>query len=490
MIGRPAPLWRIQQAITANGARQSKEEAMRRVAVFTVLLSGFCVMPPMPESFAQQVAGNQIEPRAGSWKTWVISSGREFRVAPPPNDAATAAEIDELKRLASKRDATAKDLIAYWNVGPPSYRWHEIALSEAMRNNLSWNFAMRHFALLHVAIYDALVAAWDSKYEFNRKRPSEVDGKLTTELPNPRSPSYPAEHAVAAGAAAEVLSYIFPDRASDFAAKAAEAGRSRALAGVQYPSDISAGLELGRQVAARVIERGKADGSDAKWTGNVPTGPGKWNGTNPILPQMATWKPWVLASANEFRSPPPIAHDSPEKAAELVELKTFPRTPKTNAAANFWEYAAGGLRAHHYWSWQIGRLILEYRLDDNPPLAARAYALQNITSLDAGIACWDSKYAYWAIRPVQLDPDVKPLFSTPNHPSYPAAHGCLSTATATILGYLFPRDTAKLAALGEEAAESRIWAGIHYRSDTVAGTALGRAVANKVIDRARKDGSQ
>jgi membrane-associated phospholipid phosphatase len=146
--------------------------------------------------------------------------------------------------------------------------------------------------------------------------------------------------------------------------------------------------------------------------------------------------------------------------------------------------------AHHYWSWQIGRLILEYRLDDNPPLAARAYALQNITSLDAGIACWDSKYAYWAIRPVQLDPDVKPLFSTPNHPSYPAAHGCLSTATAIILGYLFPRDTAKLAALGEEAAESRIWAGIHYRSDTVAGTALGRAVANKVIDRARKDGSQ
>jgi len=463
---------------------------MRRVAVATVLLSGLCMLLPMPESIAQQVGGNQVEPKAGSWKTWVITSGREFRVAPPPNDAATAAEINELKSLASKRDATAMDLIAYWNVGPPSYRWHEIALSEAMRNNLSWNFAMRHFALLHVAIYDALVAAWDSKYEFNRKRPSEVDGKLTTELPNPRSPSYPAEHAVAAGAAAEVLSNIFPDRASDFAAKAEEACRSRMLAGVQYPSDISAGLELGRQVAARVIERGKADGSDAKWTGSVPTGPGKWNGTNPILPQMATWKPWVLASAMEFRSPPPIAYDSPEKATELAELKAFPRTPKTNAAANFWEYAAGGLRAHHYWSWQIGRLILEYRLDDNPPLAARAYALQNITSLDAGIACWDSKYAYWAIRPVQLDPDVKPLFSTPNHPSYPAAHGCLSTATATILGYLFPRDTAKLAALGEEAAESRIWAGIHYRSDIVAGVALGRAVANKVIHRAQTDGAQ
>jgi membrane-associated phospholipid phosphatase len=463
---------------------------MKRISVATALLGGLCVLLLMPRSFAQNVADGPIEPKAGSWKTWVISSGREFRAAPPPNEAATAAEIDELKSLVNKRDAAAMELIAYWNVGPPSYRWHEIALNEAMRDNLPWNFAMRHFALLHVAIYDALVAAWDSKYEYGRKRPSEADGKLTTALPNPRSPSYPAEHAVAAGAAAEVLSYIFPDRASAFAAKAEEAGRSRVLAGVQYPSDITAGLELGRRVAVRVIERGKADGSDAKWAGSIPTGPGKWNGTNPILPQMATWKTWVLTSASEFRSAPPLAHDSPEKAAELAELKTFARTTKTNSAANFWEYAVGGLRAHQYWSGQIGRLILEYRLDDNPPWAARAYTLQNITSLDAGIACWDSKYAYWAIRPFQLDPEVKPLFPTPNHPSYPAAHGCLSTATATLLGYLFPRDAATLAALAQEANESRIWAGIHYRSDTVAGAALGRAVANKVIDRARNDGSQ
>jgi membrane-associated phospholipid phosphatase len=85
---------------------------------------------------------------------------------------------------------------------------------------------------------------------------------------------------------------------------------------------------------------------------------------------------------------------------------------------------------------------------------------------------------------------MKPLFPTPNHPSYPAAHGCISTATAAILGYLFPRDATTLAALAKEANESRIWAGIHYRSDTVAGAALGHAVANKVIARAQKDGSQ
>jgi hypothetical protein len=262
------------------------------------------------------------------------------------------------------------------------------------------------------------------------------------------------------------------------------------LAGVQYPRDASAGLELGRKVAALVIARGKADGSDAKWTDSVPTGSDKWTGTNPILPQMANWKTWVLTSPSEFRSPPPPAYNSPDKAAELAEIKNFERTPKTNSVAFFWEYAVGGLRGHQYWADQIGRLVLEYRVDADPPLAARAYALQNITGIDAGIGCWDGKYTYWAIRPFQLDHDVKPLFPMPNHPSYPAAHGCLSTAEADILGYLFPHDAAALDALADEAAESRVWAGIHYRSDIVAGRALGHAVANKVIARARLDGSQ
>jgi len=433
-------------------------------------------------------AAEQIEPNAGSWKTWVISSGRHFRAPAPPNDG--NAEIAALKTLATQRDAKAMDVIAYWDVGPPSYRWQQIALDEVMRGTLPWQWAVRDLALMHSAIYDAMVAAWDSKYAYNRKRPSEADASLAAALPNPHSPSYPAEHAVAAGAAAAVLSYLFPDRAAYFAEKAEEAGRSRLLAGVQYPSDVSAGLELGHKVAVLVIERGKADGSDVKWTGTVPAGPGKWNGTNPILPQMAIWKTWVLDQPSEFRSPPPPAYDSPEKAAELAEIKSFPRTPKTNSAAYFWEYAVGGLRGHQYWGEQIGRLALEYRLGDDPPLAARAYALHDIAVLDAGIGCWDGKYTYWAIRPFQLDPEVKPLFPTPNHPSYPAAHGCFSMAQAGILGYLFPRDAAALAALAEEAAESRVWAGIHYRSDIVAGAALGRAVAGKVIARAQNDGAQ
>ena len=88
----------------------------------------------------------------------------------------------------------------------------------------------RMMTLLNVAIYEAMVAAWDSKFAHNRRRPSEVDPTLTTVIPNPRSPSYPSEHAAAAGAAAVVLSYVMPDDAVLFSSKAEEAARSRVLA--------------------------------------------------------------------------------------------------------------------------------------------------------------------------------------------------------------------------------------------------------------------
>jgi membrane-associated phospholipid phosphatase len=440
----------------------------------------------IPPAQAQQAKAAEGQ---GAWKTWVVTSGQQHRVPPPPDRTATEQELVDLVRMAATRDRATLDRVAYWDTGAPSYRWSEIAVAEHLKNGSNWLVVARDLALMHIAIYDAMVAAWNGKYAYNRPRPGAVRADLTTAVATPASPSYPAEHAVAAGAAAEVLAYIYPDRAAYFREKAEEAARSRLEAGVNYASDIAAGLALGRQVAALVIERGKADGSDAKWTGSVPVGPGKWTGANPILPMAGTWKPWVLSSPSEFRPGPPVPYDSPEKVAELAELKNFPRTPLTNNEALFWEVAVGGLRAHQYWNEQVSKKTLEYRLDDNPPRAARAFVLPFVTLYDAGIACWEAKYTYWAIRPFQLDPDLKTVFATPNHPSYPAAHACSSIAITAVLGYLFPRDAGVFATLGERAAESRVWAGIHYRSDIVSGSQLARAVANKVIERAKRDGA-
>jgi hypothetical protein len=215
----------------------------------------------------------------------------------------------------------------------------------------------------------------------------------------------------------------------------------------------------------------------------LPEGSGLWKGANPIAPAAATWQPWVLVCPDELRPSAPPAFDSEQVKAALGELKAFARTPKSNHRAVYWEMF-GGARAHTLWNEIARAKLLEYGDTISPMIAARVLATLNIAFLDAAIACWDAKYTYWYIRPSQLDPDVKPLFPPPNHPSYPAAHGCLSTAAATVLAGIFPRDSERLLAHGREAAEARVWAGIHYRFDIDAGQTIGRRVAEKSLERA------
>lgn len=423
---------------------------------------------------------DQIEPDAGRWHTWLLGSSAEVRSPPPPDRAASAAELGELRAMAALRTA-GHARIVHWDVGGPSYRWNEIVVGELLGRGVPTQLATRHMALLNAAIYDAVIAAWAGKYAHNRPRPAVADAALGAALPIPASPSYPSATAAAAGAAAAVLSYVLPERARAFADMADEAAESRMVAGLNYRSDITAGLAIGRAVAARAVERGRGDRSDAVWTGSVPVGPGRWQGTNPVLPMAGTWRTWALARPDEFRPPEPPAYDSAQKAAELAELRAVQRTPAMTSAAWFWEMAAGGARGFAYWNELIRRKLFEHRLDGNPPQAARAFALPTIAYLDACVACWDAKFTYWAIRPPQLDPNLRPLFPPPNHPSYPAAHGALSTAASTALAHVFPADAAVFEALAAEAAEARIWAGIHYRSDIVAGRALGRKVAERAI---------
>jgi membrane-associated phospholipid phosphatase len=431
-----------------------------------------------------------IEPAAGSWQTWVLESGSQLRLPPHPSKKDTKEEINQLLALATGRDEAALAQIDYWNTGSPMYRWNEITVNETLKNNIGGHGGARIMALLNVAMYDATIAAWDSKAVYNRPRPSEFNKSVVPVISNPQNPSYPSEHAAAAGAASEVLAYLFPTRSDFFRAKAEEAAQAFLIAGVQYPSDVEAGLELGRQVAEQVIEWAKEDGSDAVWDGVIPTGPGLWSGQNPAAPMAGTWRTWVLSSGSEFRPAPPLAYDSPELAAELDELRNYPRTPKTNADALYNEYGIGGPRNWSMWSELSSKKIFEHRLENNPPRAARVYALVATAYFDSGIACWDGKYAYWAIRPFQLDPDLVTVFNTPNHPSYPAAHSCVNTAGAEVLSYLFPNDALALKAIAHDAGESRIAGGIHFRSDVVAGEVLGLNVAQKAIEKAEGDGSQ
>jgi membrane-associated phospholipid phosphatase len=459
----------------------------RRLAGAALALGAFCALAA--PAGAQPRPADRIEPGAGAWQTWILDIGSQFRLPAPPDAVATRAELSQLRGLVAETDADSRERIAWWHGAPPSYRWNQIFLEESQRAGLGANIASRRLALLHTALADAMVAAWDSKAAHDRLRPAEQEPGLRTHVPTPASPSYPEEHAVAAATAAALLADFFPQRAAEFARLAEEAGRMRLLAGVAFPSDVAAGTTLGRQVAQAALERGRRDGSDRPWAGSIPAGPGLWNGTNPVLPQAGGWTPWLLREPGEFRPPPPARHDSPERAAEMAVLRAFQRTPATNGHVLFWEGGAGGLRIHEYWNNHASRLLMEHGMAANAPRAARAYALLNVAFYDVGVACWDAKYAYWAIRPFQLDPEFRTVVTTPNHPSYPAAHACYSMTSATVLAHLFPRDAAALMALARDSGNSRIWGGLHYPSDVAAGQQLAERVAGRAIERARRDGA-
>ncbi len=425
---------------------------------------------------------------AGSWRTWVLASGSELRLPPPPDAGATALELEQLRSLARQRDAAAHARIGYWGFSSPSYRWNEMLIDLSAAKPIGGGGAMRMFAMLNVAISDATVAAWDSKHAYNRPRPGDLDGRFAGALPKSRSPSYPCEYSVAAGAAAAVIAHIYPAEAQRVTSAAEEAARTRVMAGAAFPSDTKAGLELGRAVAARVIGRLKVDGG--KWTGTVPNGQGLWKGTNPVGVDEVGWPLLVMNSPSQFRPAPPPAHDSAQRAAELTETKDFKRTAFTNSKVFYWQFGQQGLPGVTFrLSEEVGRRLAESGTDASAPRAARAYALVHVAHYEGWIASQDAKFHYWTARPNQFDPTLTTVIPTPPFPTYPSNAATLVMAPAVVLSYLFPPERARYDDWVREFGESRLWAGIHFRSDLQSGSEIGRQVGDAVVARARADGS-
>ena len=420
-------------------------------------------------------ASSEPMPRAEGW----LAKSYD-QVALPASPNGVQSELAALKGIVAKRMPDDVARFQWWSAGGPVYRWNEMILDEMQEAFVTLPLSARHLALFHTALDDAIAAARQHRKSAARAESSGMDAAVNANLKSAAALS-PSEYAAAAVTASEVLGYLFPARAAHFTAKAEEAMQTRLLGGAEYPHEVAAGRAIGQHVAALAIARGKSDGSDAKWTGAVPEGKGLWKGTTPIAPLAGTWKTWVLAHGAEVRPSLPPDVESDQVKADLNELKTFKRTPKSNHRAVFWE-VNGGARAHTLWNEITRTKLLEHRYA--PQASARILAAVNIALMDAGIACWDAKYTFWYARPAMLDPEVKPLFATPNHPSYPSAHSCFSTAAATVLARVFPSDSARLMAVAKEASEARIWAGIHYRFDIDAGENIGRNVAEKTLDRA------
>jgi membrane-associated phospholipid phosphatase len=345
-------------------------------------------------------------------------------------------------------------------------------------------------ALLNVAMYDALIATWDAKYTYNRIAPAQADGRIRALIDLRGVPSYPSEHAAAAAAAAAVMSFLFPTEDTlAFHAMEREAGATRISAGVAYPSDVEAGAGIGRAVAARVIARARSDGASESWSGTVPVGEGLWRPTPnkfirvPFDPNAGSWRPWVLPSGSAYRpaAPPPLMSAAFER--DLAELRRFStsRSAKEADLARYWATDAPSV----IWEKFMLREVAIRGL--GPVSAARAQALSSVAMYDAFLACWDAKFYYWLARPITSDSTLRTVFPTPPFPSYPSGHSTISSAAAEVFAELFPDAAQFYRDRAIEASVSRVYAGVHYRFDVIAGDSLGVRVGRAVVARGQED---
>ena len=98
-------------------------------------------------------------------------------------------------------------------------------------------------------------------------------------------------------------------------------------------------------------------------------------------------------------------------------------------------------------------------------------------------------YFYYNPRPSHLDPELKSIIGLPNFPSYTSGHSTFSGAAAEILSYLFPDNRAEFERLKDEASVSRLYGGIHYRSDLEVGKEHGKRLAGYTVRFALTDGA-
>jgi hypothetical protein len=361
-------------------------------------------------------------------------------------------------------------------------------------------FAEGHviFAYEAVAVYDAVTA---------------VEGGYRPFAVAVHAPTGASAQAAAAAAAHAVLTHYLPGQAVSILDPAFVAS----LAAIPDGQSKDEGVAVGERIAVRWLALRADDGFRAPivYTPPDPPIPGVWIPTapppaQPIGTYLAQMRPFSLASPDQFRpaGPPPLssrrwARDYQE-TKDLGSATSSVRTADETLAARFWaeppvQQAHGAFR----------RFVLDHNLDLVD--ASRFMATISVAYADALIGCFDAKYHYAFWRPVTAiragdtdgnprtvaDASWSPLIVTPNHPEYPAAHACVTTAGAHVLAdflgtkridYTIP----SLTGLGDRHYESardlvrevenaRIWGGIHYRSSVEDGAAIGRKTADQVL---------
>ena len=309
-------------------------------------------------------------------------------------------------------------------------------------------------------------------------------------------------------AAARVLSELYPKQKAGL-----EAVFKSATASLPESSDKSAAIKAGEEAADSMLASRKNDGFDSADTYRPTTSPGVYVPTSlPIMSYVAGVKPFALKTVSQFRPDPPPALNSSlwtrdyNEVKELGAINSTKRTADQTEAGRFW-VLSGTLASN-----QVARTLLATK-----PLSivesTRLFANLNVAMTDAFVAIFDAKYEYGFWRPITAirngdrdenpatdrDPEWRPLIDTPMHPEYPCAHCVCDGAAGVILESVFGTGTlpsfsltfagmpgvvrqyTSLHQLEDEVSMARIWGGVHYRTSTEVGRAMGKKVGEYVL---------
>jgi hypothetical protein len=330
----------------------------------------------------------------------------------------------------------------------------------------------------------------------------------------------------AANSALALLAHrLFPTAPPDMmaAVDALEAQFAREFATQEDAATLARSAAWGKTMADAIYAWSMTDGGHEGYLRNFtdaylpPTGRGLWVSTPPafaqaLQPYWGKIRPFALSAADACPAPPPPSYseesDSPfyAEAFEVYDIGRN-RSEEQTQIALFWADDPGRTATPPgHWISILGQVLAggDYSLDR----AAEAYAKLGIVVADAFITCWHTKYQYNLLRPITYiqqvidvewnasaitDPVVTPPF-----PEYTSGHSVQSNAAATVLTSLFgegyeftdhthdalglaPRSFPSFAAAAEEAAISRLYGGIHYRSGIVNGLAQGQCIAEQVL---------
>ena len=499
-----------------------------RIAALWLAAAVMAVMPTRTVYTAPLDAG------AGNWRMIVLSSPAQIAVAAPSSTSGPAyqAELAAIKTAQASITAEQTRMIEYWAAGG-TLRWNEILIGLVSRYNLppapaanntypvpnaanpfadpmfpfaNPPYAARAYSYVTVAQYEALKVAWYYKFLYNRPSPARVDSGVRAIVPATDLPAYPSEDAVLSGVTAEMLKLLFPASIDEINLRSDQQRQAALLAGKAAASDLAAGLALGQEVAAVLVARARADGmataggSPALWAaladgararGEIPWLSQDIPARPPMLPAFGAVRGWMMTPQDFVRERPgpPPSTSSELMARETDEVRKYVDTGSRTelAIANFWADGPSTPTPPGHWNFIAQPYIR--KADWSEVRAARAFALVNMALHDAAVGCWETKYFYFNPRPSQMDPELKSIIGLPNFPSYTSGHSTFSSSAATVLSYLFPSGGADFEAMAQEASMSRLYGGIHYRSDLEVGKTHGQRIGGYSVSFARTDGA-